>query len=513
MNQSGAPAANASSTTSAPEQERDDFVAPDSPRASLESFLRLCRTGQYQQAARYLNVPPQKAKRGAELARRLQAVLDHRVSIDLDALSPLPGGSANSKLPGGYEEIGRLQSASGKIESLRLLQKDFPGPDARWVFSQSVVSRIDDWYNELDGRWFLDHLPRYLQRRGPFNIMLWQWMALPVLLLSSWFVGYVFSRLSRKVLTALANRTRATWDDELVTHLHGPLILLWMLVLGSAALPWLGLPVSAERFGQSLVRGGFLFSFFWVLSRLVEAWGKRLINSQWARGRAVSGSLITLGVRVGKIAVLVIAVVALISAMGYPAASLIAGLGVGGLAVALAAQKTLEHLFGAFAIGADQPFCEGDFIKVDDIVGTVEVIGLRSSRIRTLDRTVISIPNGKLSEMRVESFSARDKLLLTCKVGLVFETSSDQMHEVLKGFEAILNSQPKIAPGPTVRFTGFAASSLTIEVMAWFLTTDWDEFQIIRQETYLKFIECVRAAGTAFAMPTQTVRLAQESAK
>lgn len=510
---SGASSAVAPAQSAPAEQDLDEFIPPDSPRGSYESFMRLCRAGQYPQAARYLNVPPQHAKRAGELARRLQAVLDRRVSIDLDAMSLAPEGSGNPKLPRGYEEIGRLQLANGKIESIRLVQKDFPGKDARWVFSQSVVTRVDDWYKELEGRWFLDNLPQYLQRRGPFKIMLWQWLALPLLVLSSWFVGYIFSRVSRKVLTIISARTRTTWDDELVSHLHGPLILCWMLVLGSVVLPWLALPVNAERFGHSLIRGGFLFAFFWVLSRLVEAWGKRLITSQWARGRAVSGSLIMLGVRVGKIAVLVVAVVALVSAMGYPATSLIAGLGVGGLAVALAAQKTLEHLFGAFAIGADQPFREGDFIKLDDCVGTVEVIGLRSTRVRTLQRTVITIPNGKLSEMRVENFAARDKLLLSCKMSLVNETSAEQMHNVLRGLEEILNSQPKVSPGATVRFTEFASSSLTVEVMAWFMTTDWDEFQIIRQEMFLKFMECVRSSGTAIALPTQRIHLAQTLAK
>jgi MscS family membrane protein len=244
------------------------------------------------------------------------------------------------------------------------------------------------------------------------------------------------------------------------------------------------------------------------LSRLVEAWGKLLIASKWAKQRAVSNSLVALGVRVGKICILVIAVVTLVTATGYPAASLLAGLGVGGLAVALAAQKTLEHLFGAFSIGADEPFREGDFIKVDDISGTVESIGLRSTRIRTPERTVVSMPNGKLSEMRVECFSIRDRLFLSCMIGLVYETTEQQMREVLSGFERILGSHPKLWPdNVSVRFKDFGASSLNIEVAAWFLTTDWNEFLTIRQEVLLAFMNCVKQAGTSFALPTQTIHI------
>lgn len=115
--------------------------------------------------------------------------------------------------------------------------------------------------------------------------------------------------------------------------------------------------------------------------------------------------------------------VALLSELGYPVTSLVAGLGIGGLAVALAAQKTVEALFGAFSIGADQPFREGDFVRVEDFVGAVEVTGLRSTKIRTLDRTRISIPNGQLAMMRLECYSVRDRMCLACKVGLVYSTS------------------------------------------------------------------------------------------
>lgn len=504
----------ASSSEARPPTVEDDEVAPNSPRASLEAYMRLCQTGNYGEAARYLNLPPQMAKSGAQLARRLKAVLDRRLSLDLDAISPLSEGALNDRLPPNYEEIGAIRGPDGKTETVKLVQKGFPGPDAHWAFSQSVVMKIDDWYAALDERWFLEHLPPYLLRTGSRNIMVWQWLTLPVLIFLSWCVGYVLSRISRKVLSLLAARTASTWDDEFVAQIGGPLTLGWTLLLVSIALPWLGLPVSSAQYGQSIIRGCFLFVLFWVLSRLIEAWGKLLVASNWAKQRAVSNSLVTLGVRVGKICILVVAVVTLVTATGYPAASLLAGLGVGGLAVALAAQKTLEHLFGAFAIGADEPFREGDFIKIDDISGTVESIGLRSTRIRTPDRTVVSMPNGKLSEMRVECFSFRDRLFLSCTIGLVYETTEPQMRQVLKGFEHILMSHPKIWPdNVSVSLKGFGASSLNIEVAAWFLTTDWNEFLTIRQEVFLAFMSCVQQAGTSLALPTQTVHVEPYEAK
>ena len=206
---------------------------------------------------------------------------------------------------------------------------------------------------------------------------------------------------------------------------------------------------------------------------------------------------------------LAIAVVAVLSMLGYPVASLIAGLGIGGLAVALAAQKTVENLFGAFSIGVDQPFREGDFVKIEDFVGTVEAVGLRSSRFRTLDRTVITIPNGRLADMRLESFTARDRLRLATVIGVEYRTTAAQMREVLSGFERVLRDHPKIWPDAmVVRFREFAASSLDIEIMAWFQTSDWGEFQLIRQEILLQFMELVERAGTSFAFPTRTIHIA-----
>ncbi len=145
---------------------------------------------------------------------------------------------------------------------------------------------------------------------------------------------------------------------------------------------------------------------------------------------------------------------------------------------------------------------------IEDFVGTVEEIGLRTTRIRTLDRTVISLPNGKLADMRIESFSARDRLRLACTVGLTYGTTSAQMRRVLEGLERVLREHERIWPDAVVvRFKELGASSLDIEVMAWFSTCDWGEFQRIREEVLLAFMAVVEEAGTSFAFPTRTVHV------
>ncbi|MGH9203464.1 MAG: mechanosensitive ion channel family protein, partial [Vicinamibacterales bacterium] len=160
------------------------------------------------------------------------------------------------------------------------------------------------------------------------------------------------------------------------------------------------------------------------------------------------------------------------------------------------------------SIGVDQPFRVGDTVKVEDFLATVERIGLRSTRFRTMDRTIVTIPNGKLADSRVESYTARDRMRLSTIVGVVYGTSEAQLREVLDGFARVLREQPKLWPeGVTVLLRGLGASALEIEVTAWFQTEDFAEFQAIRQEVLLQFVRVVERAGTSFAYPTQTVQV------
>jgi MscS family membrane protein len=259
------------------------------------------------------------------------------------------------------------------------------------------------------------------------------------------------------------------------------------------------------------LRAGFLVALFWSAGRGIDVLSAVVVGSSWATSRPTYRALVPLAGRVAKVLVVAVAMVALLSELGYPVVSLVAGLGLGGLAFALAAQKTVENLFGAFTLGADQPFREGDFVRLEDIVGTVEAIGLRSTRIRTLDRTLVTVPNGKLAEMRVESFAARDRIRLACTLGLVYQTNAGQLRQVLSGIERLLRNHTKIwGDNVVVRFSALGPSSLDIEVMAWFVTTDWGEFQGIRQDVLLGFMEVVEAAGTAFAYPTSTVHMVRQ---
>lgn len=356
--------------------------------------------------------------------------------------------------------------------------------------------------------YFEEHVPAPLLELGPRGIKLWQWIATPGLILLALAVGYVLGRLTQAFLLRLARRTSMSWDDVVVGEVGSPLVLAWAAIVTRAFAPWLLLPDGTEASVIKAVELVLYFAFFWFLYRLVKVGADLITRSTWSASHPAAKAFVPLGARIARIAVVGIAVVALLAQLGYPVASLVAGLGIGGLAVALAAKPTLENLFGAFALGTDQPFRVGDFIKAESILGTVELIGFRSTRIRTLDRTLVTVPNGKLADMQIESFAVRDRFRLAVVLNLVYGTTAAQMREVIAGCEALLRAHPQIWPDDVVvRFFALGTHSLDVEVMAWFLTKDWAEFRTVRQEILLGFMEIVERAGTAFAFPTRTIHV------
>lgn len=349
-------------------------------------------------------------------------------------------------------------------------------------------------------------VPRPLLRDTAFSMALWQWIALPVGLAIAAVLGVVLARLTLAALGRLARGTSSQWDDVVLDRSRGPLRLLFTMLAARALVPLLSLPEGPEDVAARVLTATASAALFWALFRTADILADALAATTWAERTAAARTLIPLGNRMSKVVIGALAIGTALSLLGVPVVSIIAGLGVGGLAIALAAQKTFENLLGAFTIGADQPLREGDFVRIDDFLGTVERIGLRSTQIRTLDRTVVTLPNGQLAEKRIESFAQRDRIRLHAILGMVYGTSEAQMREVMRGLEAVMRGHPKILPDLVlVRFIGFGASSLDIEVMCWFMTTNFDEFCAIRTEVNLAFMRVIAEAGTSFAFPSQSL--------
>jgi MscS family membrane protein len=174
--------------------------------------------------------------------------------------------------------------------------------------------------------------------------------------------------------------------------------------------------------------------------------------------------------------------------------------------VALAAQKTVEHLFGSVSLAADKAFRVGDWVRAGATEGEVERIGLRSTSIRTVDRTVVRIPNGRLADERIETFGERDRILLRTDIDLTYDTTPEQLDRICDALEAALRAHPSVfADIVRVHVVGFTDSAIRINVVSWFLTTDLHEFLQIRHDMLLTFMRIISENGSSFAFPSRTV--------
>jgi MscS family membrane protein len=494
--------------TAAAEPATPEAEAPDSPRAGMREFLRLAmRRGDFEAASRYLVLPPGEEGRGPELARRLRAVLERQSDVKLDALSAASEGNRDDGLPEGVDRVGQVPDGQGGLDTVFLVRTR-TASGARWAFSGQTVSRIDAWYDGLPDRWIREALPERLQRTGPWGVMWWQWLALPVLAAVALVVGRVVGGATTRLLHRIFRRTPSIWDERLLKQIGPALTVLWTVGAAAVLLPWLGLRTGVDQKVRGLLGGFATVGFFWVLWRAVDVWSQYLMERPWALTNPSARSLLSVTRNLARIFVAVTGLVAALNALGYPVATVLAGLGIGGIAIAFGAQKTIENLFGSISIAADQPFRVGDVVKVEDITGVVERIGMRSTQIRTPDRTLVTLPNGKLADMRVEDFAARDRIRFATTLQLVHGTSEEQLRRIVADVEALLRAHPKVWPETVVvSFASLGPSSLNVEVLCWFQLPENAEYRTARQETLLGILRIVEAAGARFAFPTQTLHV------
>ncbi len=270
---------------------------------------------------------------------------------------------------------------------------------------------------------------------------------------------------------------------------------------------------TGAELGYLLFGSGFveLSLYVWAVWRLFNAIGSTILASSFMSGRGFDASLVRL--LSGILAVMASVGVAAygLERLGVDIVPLLAGLGVGGLAVALAIRPTLENLIGGLILFSDKPVRVGDFCTFGDMSGTVEDVGIRSTQIRATDRTLISVPNAKFVDMEIINWARCDKMLISGVIGLRYETNEDQLRFVLVKVREMLHAHPKI-DGKTirVRFTDYGPSSLDIAMRVYAYTRDWNEFYAIKEDVFLRIKEIVEGSGTGFAFPSQTLYMAKD---
>lgn len=523
----------------------DKPLAPadtSSPRATLESFVATVD-------AIYadLKSSPSSPELRDRIRRRIARVADcldlsevapslvdskrRQVTVNLkellDRIELPPAAEIPDAERVAAEKLTRWRVPDTEITLVRLSEG---GRAGEWVFSADTVERAEeffrlveplpyradagspglhDMYVESPG-WMIPEalvrgLPDWARQRF-WDVTLWQWAAAVALLAGgAGLIAAAFAAARR-----VAGRPGA---GPLLVTLAAPLVLiatcLSLDLIYTNQIRITGDMLFAAKTGLRIgMFGGCVVLVQAVLTRLGEA----VIRSRRLRPGTIDTQVMRLGFRILTILAMAWMVILGADSMGISVTPLVAGLGVGGLAVALAAQHTVENFIAGLVLYADKPVRIGETCQFGEHRGTVEQIGLRSTRIRGIDRTVVAIPNSEFAKLRLVNYTRRDKILLKTVLGLRYETTADQLRHVLAALRQLLTSHPRIdAESVRVRFTGYGAYSLDVEVFALAETNDWATFLAIQEDVLLEVMDVVTGSGCGFAFPSQTHYMASDS--
>jgi len=446
----------------------------------------------------------------------LREILDR---VDLPKFEDIPDDKEVAQ-----QGIGRWTIPNTKIEIAKISE----GPNAgKFLFTKETIENLDDYYalaKDLPYKkgayvGLYDEiisspgvlLPRDLANNFPdwakINFLgqaVWQWISVfLIFIISAVFVRFLYHQGAR-------------WDEKHkisrpFVRFGVPLALLGSFVIahlvGWASFSAIGLfemPYKVVSYIALVWKIGSLALLAIVVAgRLAD--GVAFGQEDSAQQRRVDPALLRVVFRLVSVVVLAYLGIYAAEAVGIPIAPLVAGLGVGGLAIALAARPTLENIIGGLTLFADRPVRVGDFCRYGDQIGTVEQIGLRSTRIRSLERTIVTVPNAEFSQMKLDNFAARDIRLLKTILQLRYETTPDQLRYVLAELRKLLLGHPKVTPAPArVRFVGYGAYSLDLEIFAYLRCQDQDTFLAIQEDIFLRIADIVKEGGTGFAFPSQT---------
>jgi len=490
-----------------PAPKSQDPLSRDTPQSSVVNFLEACHAKDYSKARRYLDLRSlpenQRAQNGRQLAEQLAQVLDRDPRFDVAALSREHEGDTEDGQPKNTDLVDTF-TVDGKPQQLTLERTTLRSGLQVWLFSPAAVSLIPKLAAMATGSPIDKYLPAQLVNWTLLDTSLWRWIAMVLLAIVLAVLSQWIARLALLIADAVIGRTRFNLDKTILHSFAGPFQLLLPVAMFRASFTALGLSALLRLRLEHLCTFLVIAGFAWLAFRVVDAFISGLRGFLTKRKRVWPYSTMALASRLLKVSAVIFAFTAMLTDWGYNTSTIVAGLGVGGIAIALAAQKTIENLFGGVSVISDRPVRVGDYCKFGNNSGTIEDIGLRSTRIRTADRTLVTVPNGSFAAMTLENFNARDKMLFHITLNLRRDTTPEQVRTVLGSVGETLRQNLKIEGGVMpVRFTGIGSYSLDLEVFVYILTRDGDEFLRIQQELLLTILDEIAAAGTALALPTQ----------
>ncbi|MDR9456805.1 MAG: mechanosensitive ion channel [Salegentibacter sp.] len=489
----------------------EDPLGRRSPRGTVTGFIDAMAGQNYSRAARYLELSSiSNQEKREEIVQVLLRLLDQGGDIlPYSLISKNPEGRTDDNLDQDTDRIGSI-SADGEVIDILLVQTRDENANPVWLFSEESLSQIASL--TLDRRALVNRImPEFLQNRIWGGVPAGQWIIAVLLIFLSYALAWSLISFITFLLPRLLKAAKEDPVSGIIGALKLPLMLyaaVWIFVIFSRNL---GLSIIIrQKFSVLIIIIG-IAALLILLWRLSDFLGKYSQQKMILRGNPSGVSIVLFLQRAVKIAIVIFGVIAILGILGINVTAGLAALGIGGIALALGAQKTIENFVGSVTLIADRPIRVGDFCRVGEILGTVEKIGVRSTRIRTLDRTLVTIPNGAFSSDTIENYAHRDKFRFHSIINFRYETSPDQLRFLLAELRKVLYAHPKVFEDPArIRFIGFGSSSLDIEIFAYLNALDYNEFLEIKEDLMLLMMDVVERSGTDFAFPSQTLYFAKD---
>jgi MscS family membrane protein len=487
-----------------------DALGRTTPSGTVLGFLQAAQQGNYSIAAQYLQMSAaHRQAEGEPLAAQLKSVMDGAAFSGRVGIFTQPEGMPQEGVPPGRQRIGTM--ASGDVEvGLDLVRVSDPTAGKIWLVSSDTLAKVPELYDQVEARRVEHKLPSVLVKHQFAGMALWQWLALLLALPAGAAIAWLVLVLLEIPLRWWARRGHsdiANWRS-----VSAPAWLLAGTLAHQFFVRYLGIALLPRHYYFQISSIALIVAFCWIAWRAIR-WSLRRVRTRaLSRGHGGTGSLMLLGERIVKAVIIVTGIFAALGTLGFNMSTALAGLGIGGLALGFGAQQTIANLFGGVSVLGDEVIRVGDICRFGDRTGTVEDIGLRSTRVRTDERTLLAIPNGTVATINVENLSRRDKILFKSNLGFRPETKADHLRYVLSEVRRLLYSHPKIETKTVrVRLTDIAAGSLNVEVLFYVLTVDFNEFAAVREDLLLRIMDLVDDAGATVAMPSQTLYISRDS--
>lgn len=487
-----------------------DPLGRTTPSGTMLGFLQAAQSGDYGIAAQYLQLSAaRRQSEGQQLATKLKVVLDNAFTGRFKNFTQADG-IPQEGVPLGRQKLGTMSSGDVEVD-LDLVRVPDPNAGKIWLISSDTLAKIPELYDQVQARQVESRLPNVLVKHEFAEMPLWQFLALliavPVAGGLAWLILAVLEIPLRWWARRRGQLEVANWRT-----VSGPAWLLTGTLIHQVFAVYLHIPLLPRHYYFQVTSVALIVSATWILWRIVQWALLRVRNRALTRGLAGTGSLMLLGERILKAVIFVAGILAVLSNLGFNMSTALAGLGIGGLAIGFGAQQTIANLFGGVSVLGDEVFRVGDVCRFGDRTGVVEDISLRSTRIRTDERTLVAIPNGTVATINLENLSRRDKLLLKTTLGLRPESRADHVRFVLSEIRRLLYSHPKVeTKSVRVRLTDIAGTSLSMEVFAYILTREFNEFAAVREDLLLRIMDVMEDSGGGLALPSQTLYLSRDA--